>query len=141
MFAAMRTRLLTVAAAGLILGAVPALAATEHGITPVAPKAGAKVESGSRPTFRGRVRGPGSVWVYVSRSRRTHERGLIAHDAMIQRAKRERGAFRVRARYYDYPQFWLNQPGTYYWQAHRVNCGEDGRDCYQEGPVVKFRVR
>jgi hypothetical protein len=141
MFSAMRRR--TVALVVAILAgtvAVPVPAATRHGVTPVAPKAGAKVKAGSRPTFRGRAGGQGSVWVYVSRSSKRNKDGLIRHDAMIQRAKRKGSAFTVKAKYFDYPRFWLNRPGTYYWQAHRVNCGEDGRDCYQEGPVVKFRV-
>jgi hypothetical protein len=142
MFGAMRRRTVALVVAFLAVGlAVPALAATRHGVTPLAPKPGAKVERGSRPTFRGRAVGAGSVWVYVSRSRKTGRDGLIRHEAMIGRARRKGRGFTARARYFDYPRFWLNSPGTYYWQAHRVNCGEDGGDCYQEGPIVRFRVR
>ena len=120
--------------------AVPALAATKHGITPTAPKKGAKVDAGSRPTFKGKVTGDGTVWVYVSKSKSKNKDGLIKHDAMIQQAKRKGGGFRTKAKYFDFPAFWLNSPGTYYWQAHRISCGEDGNDCHQEGPVVKFKV-
>jgi hypothetical protein len=138
MFGAMRRR---VAVLILLALAAPAAAATRHGVTPIAPKPGARVEAGSRPTFAGRATGAGSVWVYVSASRKRGKDGLIRHEAMIQRAKRDGNRFSVRARYFDYPKFWLNRPGVYYWQAHRVRCGEDGDDCYQEGPVVRFRVR
>jgi hypothetical protein len=119
--------------------AAPAAAATRSGITPQAPSAGAVVEEGSRPVFKGRVTGRGSVWVHVSTSRKADDEGVIGNDQMIQRARRKKGGFRVQARYFNYPGFWLNTPGTYYWQAHRIACGE-GDDCLQEGPVVKFRV-
>ena len=39
----------------------------------------------------------------------------------------KQGKFSVKATYFDYPTFWLNSPGTYYWQAHRINCGENQR--------------
>jgi hypothetical protein len=32
----------------------------------------------------------------------------------------------------------VSGPGTYHWQAYRIHCA--GRDCRQEGPVVRFRV-
>ena len=37
---------------------------------------------------------------------------------------------------------WLNSPGTYYWQAYRIECivGSDLSDCRQEGPIVKVKV-
>ena len=125
--------------AALAAGAVPALAATKNGIKPVSPKAGATVPAGSRPTFTGRVTGQGVIYVYVSKSPKRNKEGLIGKKEMIQKAKRTGKTFTTRARFFDYPEFWLNSPGTYYWQAHRINCGE-GNDCNQEGPVVRFKV-
>ncbi|MEA2123984.1 MAG: hypothetical protein QOI80_766 [Solirubrobacteraceae bacterium] len=140
MFRAMRTRLVALLTFLAVAVAVPAaIAATKHGITPTAPKKNATVKAGSRPTFRGRVKGPGVVYVYVSKSAKKNKDGLIGHKEMIQQAKVSKGHFKVKANYFDYPTFWLNTPGTYYWQAHRINCGE-GSDCNQEGPVVKFKV-
>lgn len=133
-------RLLVLVLALCAVSASVALAATKHGITPKTPKPGATVEVGSRPVFKGRFAGPGQIYVYVSRSRKRDKDGLIGKDAMIQRAKRKGNTFRTRAKFFDFPAFWLNKPGTYYWQAHRINCGEDGNDCQQEGPVVKFKV-
>ena len=137
-------RMLVLVLALCALGATAAVAATKNGITPRAPKAGATVDVGSRPVFKGRVTGPGQVYVYVARTRRTTKDGVLrdyAKDGLIQRAKVKRKRFSVKARYYGYPEYWLNRPGTYYWQAHRINCGEDGTDCLQEGPIVKFKVR
>jgi hypothetical protein len=151
MFEPMRRRITILSASLAAIVAVPAaLAATKHGITPTSPKAGATVKAGSRPTFRGTVKGPGKVWIVVSSSRRRNGNGVIGLSdkgnptrrlEVLQRARREGDRFQRTALRYDYDGWWLNDPGTYYWQAHRVACGEDGTDCYQEGPVVKFRVR
>jgi hypothetical protein len=136
----MRTRLAAILAAPALVVAVPAaIGATKHGITPTAPKPGATVERASRPVFKGTVKGPGQLYVFVSRSPKRDREGLIGNKEMFQQARVKQGRFRVKANYFDYPGFWLNTPGTYYWQAHRVNCGEDG-DCNQEGPVVKLKV-
>jgi hypothetical protein len=129
-----------VAMAGLVL-AVAALAATRHGVTPLAPAAGSTVPKGKSPTFKLKVRGKGSVWVYVCKSRKRDARGLICSDEQIEQARRtSAGRFQVKPRFWDYPSFWLNTPGTYYWQAHRIRCENGTKDCTQEGPVVKFKV-
>lgn len=133
-------RLFVLVLALTAVSASVALAATKHGITPKTPKKGATVATGSRPTFKGRFSGPGQIYVYVSKSKKRDKDGLIAHEAMIQKAKKKGHTFKTKAKFFDFPSFWLNTPGTYYWQAHRINCGEDGDDCQQEGPTVKFKV-
>jgi hypothetical protein len=85
-------------------------AAADGGIVPVAPLAGSSVSRGHAVTFRMHVSRPGELWVHVCRS----------------------------ARVYDFPGFWLDRRGTCYRQAYRIHCV--GRDCRQEGPVVRFRV-
>ena len=134
-----RTALLIVLAALAL--AVPALASTLHGMTPLTPKAGAIVAQGKSPTFKAKVRGNGSVWFYVCKSKKRNKVGLICSSEMIEKA-RKISAFRyqVKPKFYDYPGFWLNKPGTYYWQAHRIQCENGTTDCSQEGPVVKFKV-
>ena len=62
--------------------------------------------------------------------------------ASIGQAHRSGGLFVFKPKFFDFPTFWLNTPGTYYWQAHRIACDDGGTsDCRQEGPVVRFRVR
>src|SRR3954454_4355106 len=116
-----------VALAALVVGAVPAAApaATENGITPKRPKAGATAAEGSRPTFRFKVKGAGQLFVHVCPSRRRGSDGLICTDGMIARAKREGGTGSVKAKFFDFDSFWLNTPGTYYWQAYRIDCKGD----------------
>lgn len=134
-------KILLVLIAVLALSAT-AIAATKNGIQPQTPKKGAKVKTGTQPTFKGKVSGAGVVYVHVSESKQAKNDGVIGFDAAIQKAKRKsNGTFSIKADYFDFPEFWLNSPGTYYWQAHRIQC-ENGNtnDCLQEGPVVKFKV-
>ena len=138
----MSLRLLAVFA-GLAF-AVPAVAdaATKNGITPVAPKAGKTVDTGSRPTFKVRSKGKGTVWVAVSKSAKKDKDGVIksSEDTFFKRMRKKGGLYQVRATFFDYPEFWLNSPGTYYWQAYRIDCTGNLDDCKREGPVVKFKV-
>ena len=130
---------LALLAFGLI--AATAVAATKNGITPLAPKEGATVKKGTQPTFRMRVRGSGKVYVYVCDSRERNADGLICHDQAVGDAKKRNGIHIFRPRLYDYPSYWLNEAGTYYWQAHRIDCTGSLKDCAREGPIVKFQVR
>lgn len=131
------------AVASLAAAPALALAATENGITPASPRAGATVPQGKSVTFKGRVRGSGPVFVHVCKSaRRSRKEGLICSQAAIGKASKKDGGFSYRQKVFAFAEYWLNQPGTYYWQAHRIAC-EDGdrRDCRQEGPVVRFSVK
>src|SRR3954447_15340622 len=120
-----------------------ASAATKHGITPLTPKAGSSVPAGRSPTFKMRVKGRGQVWVNVCKTRTKSAGGVLCmlHPDSIGRAKKNGGTFRFKPKFFDFPEFWLNTPGTYYWQADRIACeGGNLSDCYQEGPIVKFKV-
>jgi hypothetical protein len=124
--------------AALAVGAAPALAA--GGITPLSPKSNATVPAGTSPTFKMRVKGPGTVWVHVCKSKKKNSMGVICRNELIVQAKKKKGVFQVKPEFFDVPEFWLNTPGTYYWQAHRISCENGIKDCLQEGPVVKFKV-
>ena len=136
----MRRLILPAAVAAFVLVGSNALAG--GGITPVSPKKGDSVPAGKRPTFKMNVHGPGQVWVHVCDSKRKDADGLICTDESIGRARRKQGSrFEYKARYFDFPDFWLNTPGTYYWQAHRISCEDGIDDCRIEGPIVRFKVR
>src|SRR3954451_18234092 len=124
----------------VLAGASPALAATKRGITPLAPKANATVPAGRSPTFKLRVRGAGQVWVRVCRSNKKNADGVICSDESIGRARKKGSAFQYRPKFFDFDAFWLNSPGTYYWQAHRIHCPSGVEACLQEGPVLKLNV-
>jgi hypothetical protein len=120
-----------------------ASAATKNGITTVAPKGGASVPAGKSPVFRMRVNGPGQVWVHVCKNKRKNADGLICatNPLSIGRAKKRNGVFEFKPKLYRFDAFWMNNPGRYFWQAHRIACNSDASDCRQEGPTVRFRVR
>jgi hypothetical protein len=132
---------LTLLLAFAALLAVPTVAfgATKNGITPKSPKAGSTIPVGERPTMKGKVKGKGVVYVHVCKSKKKDKDGLICPEA-IKKAKKKNGRFSVKLDFFDSPGFWLNSPGTYYWQAHRIACNAAITDCRQEGPIVKFKV-
>ncbi len=137
-----RTLALTAAPLAALALAGPAAAATKNGITPVAPKAGTSVPAGKAATFRMKVGDPGAgVFVHVCKSKKRDKDGLICKKATILSAKKRKGAWEAKQTFFDFPAFWLNNRGTYYWQAYRIECTSGTSDCKQEGPVVRFKVK
>jgi hypothetical protein len=137
------------ASLALLLPATGASAKTQHGVTPIAPKAGTVVPAGGTTTFKARVRGRGSVFLHVCTNKKRDRYGKICHDATIH--KMRRGARRGKARIYSvrpevfsFSGYWLNAAGVYYWQAFRIGqpCARRKRliDCIHDGPVVRFSV-
>jgi hypothetical protein len=135
-------RILMLATAVAAVAAMVALAggagAAVHGITPLSPVEGATVPKGESPILRMRVKGPGKVWVHVCRTNKRGKSGVICGKLAAGRATRRGDAYEFKPKFYDFPGYWLNRKGTYYWQAFRVACTK--RDCRQEGKVVRFRV-
>ena len=127
-----------VATGALLATAAPALGAS--GITPLSPKSGATVAAGKSPTFKMRVKGAGQVWVHVCKSKKKNADGVICTDESIGRAKKKGSVVQYKPKFFDFPEFWLNSPGTYYWQAHRIQCEGNINDCLQESAIVKFKV-
>jgi hypothetical protein len=124
-----------------LAGVAPsAHAATLNGITPLAPKAGETVPAGQSPTFEMRVQGPGEVFVHVCTSEEKDSDGVICSESQIGRAKKSGSTYSFKPEFFDFPEFWLNTSGTYYWQAHRISCDAGINDCLQEGPIVTFKV-
>src|SRR3954452_6928246 len=116
----------TLAAGVLVTGALvvapSAQAATLHGITPLSPKSGATVPAGQSPTFKMRAKGPGQVWVHVCTSKKKDSEGVICSESSIGRAKKTGSTYSYKPKFFDFPEFWLNTPGTYYWQVYRISC-------------------
>jgi hypothetical protein len=128
---------------GLLAVPTVAFAATKNGITPTSPKAGKTIPVGERPTLKGRVTGSGSIFITVCKNKKKGKEGVICPNSVkapaFQQAKRKGGKFSAKMKFFDFPEFWLNSPGTYYWQAYRIEC-TGGSDCKKEGPVVKLKV-
>jgi hypothetical protein len=136
----MRRFLIPAALAIVAVSAAPAFAL--NGVTPLSPKRGDTVPVGKRPTFKMKVVGDHTgVFVHVCKSKRKDDDGMICNDELIGKAKKKRGTrYQLKPRFFDFPEFWLNSPGTYYWQAYRTACDAGLDDCKAEGPVVRFKV-
>ena len=89
------------------------------------------------------VEGDGTVCVHVCKSKKKNgRRPDLPRRATIGQAKKKRGSrYEYKAKFFDFPEFWLNSPGTYYWQAHRISCENGTADCRLEGPTIKFKVK
>src|SRR3954447_6327324 len=94
---------LLLALAALLAVPAVAFAATRHGMTPTSPKAGSTIPVGKRPTMKGKVKGPGQVYVGVCRSKHKDDDGLICADEAIKRAKKKNGHFSVKLPFLDFP--------------------------------------
>lgn len=123
--------------------------AAKNGVRPLAPKPGAVVPVGGTVPFKAAVRGRGGVYMHVCTSRKRAWNGMLCKDAHIEIMWRKgrRGKARLYTATptaYTFPNYWLNTPRVYYWQAVRIGlpCKRRGRrsDCVHESRVVKFRV-
>jgi hypothetical protein len=125
-----------------VFAASAAPAQALNGVSPISPKRGDSVPAGKRPVFKLRITGDHhGVFVHVCRSRRKDDDGMICRDEAIGRARKTHGSrHEFRAPFFDFPEFWLNDPGTYYWQAYRSACATSLDDCKAEGRVVRFKV-
>jgi hypothetical protein len=137
----MRRLIVPAVLAVLLLSAAVAQAA-KNGVTPISPKKGDTVPAGQAVTFKMNIRGDhNGVFVHVCKSKRKDKDGMICNDETIGRAKKKGGSrFEYKQKLFDFPEYWLNNAGTYYWQAYRTHCNDAITDCKAEGPVVKFKV-
>ncbi len=101
--------------------------------------------AGTAPVFRVRAQ-PGEgysyLWLYISRSPQTDYRGLIGSDVELEQfsvSAPGSDLYDAKPFNYDYPGFWMNTPGVYYWQAYRISYA-GSPDGAVEGPVRSFKI-
>ena len=136
-------RLLALAATGSLvagLAAAPASAVTKHGITPLSPKPGATLTVGQPVTFKLRKVGPGVVFMKICANKKKDKDGVICNGEHMARPSKKGKIYTHTPPAHTFPDWFMVKPGTYYWQAYRIDCSIRTSDCYQEGPIVKFRV-
>jgi hypothetical protein len=142
------------AVTALCVSTAGAASSTKNGIRLLSPKNGATVPtvvaSGKVPTFRARVRGHGHVWFTVCRSKKRAADGQLCRGNADALDTGKKGKKTKKGRYYSFkpdvytfPSYYLNTPGTYYWQVFRISCVDrHGRlDCPQESRLGKFVVK
>lgn len=126
-------------AAAILLPAAPALA---EGPTPLSPTAGKTLKARSPFTFKVRDDAEGAVFIAVSKSRAVRADGTLKDQSTWFRKMGGNSGVRTKKveRYAALSSHFLNRPGTWYWQAWRIDCAEQ-EDCNVEGPVRKFRLK
>lgn len=136
-------QLLLVALALLV--AAPGAWAFDPGIppTPLDPADGAALPTRSSPLFRVQTQpGDSYLWLRVSRAPVTDSTGLIGAELELEPLHVSAlGAdlYEAQPPFYDYASFWMNQPGTYYWQVYRITYA-NGADGAVEGPIRSFTL-
>jgi hypothetical protein len=115
--------------------------------TLVAPADGAQIVAGTPIVFRIQTtpEETHSLWLYVSTSPITDAVGVIANETDIEpfsAVPGQPGLFEAAPTYFSFPSFWMNTPGTYYWQANRIHCyGPSGPpDCRIESVVRSLTI-
>lgn len=126
--------------------APPASAAVDPLVPPtvLAPADGATVQAGTTPAFRVQTgEGDQYLWVHFSASPNPVAAcGTIGSDnglLQLQPTMADPAVYEGTPAASDLYTFWLNRPGTYYWQAYRIHNG-GGADGCVEAPVRSLTV-
>jgi hypothetical protein len=131
----------------VLVAAFPPIASAEfRRPKPVSPARNATVPKRTPITFTVRdsfFPGPGrTVWVIVSDSKRVRKDGTLRKHLDFGQARRvRRGSrtFRYKAKFFDFPAFYMNRPGKYYWQPYRIDCRHQS-DCRVQGRIRTFFI-
>jgi hypothetical protein len=109
------------------------------------PPAGASFTAGTHIVFTIRadqLSGTGYLWLHVSPSPVVRNAcGTIGSETEIEAfgPTADPTVFEAKPTFFDYPGFWMNTPGTYYWQAYRISY-QGGADGCLESEVRAFTI-
>jgi hypothetical protein len=110
------------------------------------PAAGTSFEAGTPIEFRIQTHAGdevGYLWLHVSTSPAVVDPcGTIGDDVSITDftvSATDPSIYEAKPTYYDYSTFWMNTPGTYYWQAYRIEY-HDGADGCIESEIRSFTI-
>lgn len=137
---------LTLTCAALVLAATAASAPAGDLDPPqqLQPASGQSFAAGTQVSFTVRTfLDDRYLWLYVSRSPAVvNACGTIAHEVSIWDfvATAYPAVYEAKPTYYSFDSFWMNTPGTYYWQAYRIKSGSGADGCI-ESPVRSFTIK
>lgn len=141
-------RHVAVAAVLLLTTAPAAVAATVGSPTLVPPKVispapGAHIRAGTHVNFTVRTFPHDYyLWVHISKSPRVNKCGVIkseVHTYDLQPKSRHSAVYRTHTTLYTFHGFWMATPGTYYWQAYRIEHHFNADGCI-ETKVMKLVI-
>ena len=132
-------------ATALVLGLAAPGAAGARSPAQIAPKSGSVLTAGSQPTFKVRDTSASArkygVFVTVSTSKRLTRTGDLKKTDIgtFAKMKRRGSVFSYKTPVFTFPTWFMVRPGTYYWQAFRIDCSVKG--CHVHTKVRSFKVR
>lgn len=143
-----RARALLIVLATLIATVAAVSPATAAVVAPqlLSPKAGAVLPVGTQATFKIKDLGQpyrGNVWIGVSSTKKKDRYGRLKDTSpngtysAMKPGRHRRWSFLTPS--YVFPDWFMNRPGKYYWQAGHIQCGNNG--CYVVSKVRSFVVQ
>ncbi|MDO8209445.1 hypothetical protein [Conexibacter sp. CPCC 206217] len=144
-----RGRSLSVALlAALLASAVSLAAAQAASAAPqlLAPGIGKTLARGSQPLFKARDTDPNArryrVFMTISRSKKLDKDGDLKQTrgsgTFTSMRQSGRYGFTYKPPAYSFPEWFMQAPGTYYWQAYHIDCRVKG--CHVHSKVRSFKV-
>lgn len=124
------------------LSASAAIAGAAGGPSPLAPSDGRTLTAGTAFTFKVKSSPKGAVFLKVSKSRKKNSKGTLRTNVYFRKMVRKAGGVHTKKTdtYPALDDYFLNKPGTYYWQAYRIDCAAQS-DCEVEGGIRRFKIR
>lgn len=124
------------------LSASAAIAGAAGGPSPQAPSNGRTLTAGTAFTFKVKSSPSGAVFLKVSKSKKKNSKGTLRTNVYFRQMVRKAGGIHTKKtdRYPALDDYFLNRPGTYYWQAYRIDCAAQS-DCEVEGGIRSFKIR
>lgn len=144
-----RVRMVALAALVALLAFGGSLAAAQSATAApklLAPGNGKVLARGSQPTFKLRDTSPNarrySIFMRISTSKKVDRNGTLKRTKIGHFARMDRKGkfgFVWKPEDYSFPEWFMQRPGTYYWQAYHIDCSVRG--CNVESKVRSFKVR
>jgi hypothetical protein len=124
--------------------AVPGSASAQlSGPTLISPINGKSQKARTPFTFKAKAPAGASVYLKVSKSKKVGADGtLLGSNLYFRKMGFKNGFFQKKTESYGaLSTYFLNRPGTYYWQAYLIDCSDDLDDCNIESKIQKFKVK
>jgi hypothetical protein len=129
----------------LALTAGAGVASADVGPKLLAPGNGKVLARGSQPIFKARDVGDafnGRVWLTISSSKQRDKNGKLKQAKFGTFTNMKRGknhTYTYKPPAYTFDSWFMQRPGTYYWQAYHINCHVRGCNVFSK--VRRFVVR
>lgn len=113
----------------------------------LAPGPGKVLARGTQPQFKARDTDPNSrrysVYITISRSKKLDKRGDLKQTrgsgTFSSMRRKGKYGFVYQPQAYTFPTWFMQAPGTYYWQVFHIDCRVKG--CHVHSKVRSFTVR